>query len=186
MNSAKWLKKIDPRVVQGLVMLIIAVLFLYVCYSLYTEFSAYSSAKHREPSGVVDAAGVQAPQFHQFIPRKEELHRYQLFTFPDKRTAPPQSTANGTDKQTPQAARSSDYTLLGVVKKDRFYLVVRFNDGSVSLTGAGQTIIDRTRVKSVTADHAVIVGPGGKEKVYRVFQIELQKFKESSRKSNES
>lgn len=181
MKSTKLFKKIDPRVIQALVMIVIAVLFLYVCYYFYGEFSAYVSAKKREAGGVVDAAGVQAPEFHHFVPKKEELHRYQLFTFPEKRTVPPETLAGGSGRQRSAAAQSSDYKILGVVKKDRYYLVVRYNNGKVSLIGAGQAIRDRVKVKSLTAHRAVITGPDGGEQVYKVFRLEAKTIKQKSR-----
>ena len=66
---------------------------------------------------------------------------------------------------------SGNYRGLGVVKKDKLFLLVRFNsDDKIGLFAEGMEIGGGSRVEKLTVDQVVITDPSGRENTYKIFQ----------------
>ncbi len=183
MNSVKLLKKIDMRLIQGLVMALIFVFFLYLFYYFYGQFSGYQKMKQQKRQGKIEAAVVQAPEFFNFTPAKENIQQYRLFTFKEKKDAAVPAEPGDMPFQDNAPGGSGNYRILGVVKKDKLFLVVRFISGNkIRLFAEGETIDNRSRVKKLTYKQAVIANSSGGQKVHKIFKVEpITIFKQKSK-----
>lgn len=172
MKIPKKLKKIDSRVIQTLVMLVIIGFFIYVFYHSYRLFSRYQGMKTGEDKRPGERSPVKPPQLFDFSPddKSEDIDRYQLFSFDKKKIEklPSLSLGSGT-------IGSGNYRILGVVKRDKLFLLVRFNsDDKIGLFAEGMEIGGGTRVKRITVDQVIIADPSGQESVYKIFQKEYR------------
>jgi hypothetical protein len=115
---------------------------------------------------------VQPPEFYEFEPPGDQVRQYQLFTFKEKRQ---EQQKQGIKGGPPPVARSSAFRILGVVKTDTLYLVLRFTSGNkIRLVAEGNVIIGGLKVKSLSPGRAVIIDANGGERIYKVFQLEPQ------------
>lgn len=172
MKISKKLKKVDSRVVQTLVMLVIIGFFIYVFYRSYQLFNRYQEMRTSEDKRPVERSPMKPPQLYNFSPddKSEDIERYQLFSFEKKKIEklPSLSWGSGT-------VGSGNYRILGVVKRDKLFLVVRFNsDDKIGLFAEGMEIGGGTRVKRITVDHVTIADPSGGENIYKIFQKEYR------------
>ena len=170
MKAAKFFKKIDARMVQLLVMLVIIGFFIYVFYYSYDRYSRYQGIKSSEDKRPVERQPMQPPQFFNFSPDEgfDNIEEYQLFSFNKKKVEQLPSLSEGI-----AAGGSGNYRILGVVKKDKLYLLVRFNSNNkIGLFAQGMDIDGESRVKKLTVDRVIITDPSGREKTYKIFQKE--------------
>ncbi|UCH94038.1 MAG: hypothetical protein JSV88_27745 [Candidatus Aminicenantes bacterium] len=171
MKAAKFLKKIDSRVIQTLVMMVIVGFFIYLVYHHFQLFSGYQEIKQGENMRPVERPPWQTPGFFNFTPDEdyENIEKYQLFSFKKKKIPKPRYLADG-DSGVPV---SDKYRLLGVVKKDRLFLLVRFNaDNKIRLVARGMNIDDDFRVEKISLDRVIITNPSGQEHTYKIFKKE--------------
>jgi hypothetical protein len=168
MKIPKNLKKVDSRVIQTLVMLVIIGLFIYVFYHSYQLFSRYQGMKTGEVKRPVERPPVKTPQLFNFSPddENEEIERYQLFSFEKKKIEKLPSLSWGGG-----AVGSGSYRILGVVKRNKLFLLVRFNsDDKIGLFAEGMEIGGGNRVEKLSVDQVTIVDPSGQENIYKIFQ----------------
>jgi hypothetical protein len=168
MKIPKKLKKVDSRVIQTLVMLVIIGFFIYVFYHSYQLFSRYRGMKTGEVKRPVERPPVKTPQLFNFSPddKNEDIERYQLFSFEKKKIDKLPSLSLGSG-----AAGSGNYRILGVVKRDKLFLLVRFNsDDKIGLFAEGMEIGGGTRVEKLTVHQVTIADPSGGENTYEIFQ----------------
>lgn len=168
MKISKKLKKVDSRVIQTLVMLVIVGFFIYVFYHSYHLFSRYQGMKTGEVKRPVERPPLKTPQLFNFSPddESEDIERYQLFSFEKKKIEklPSLSWGSGT-------GGSGNYRILGVVKRDKLFLLVRFNsDDKIGLFAEGMEIGDGARVEKLSVDQVTIADPSGQENTYKIFQ----------------
>jgi hypothetical protein len=173
MKNLKILKKLDMRMLQGLVMVLLAVFFIYLFYHFYEQYSNYQEAKQPRNRGPVKAEIISAPQFHNFSPDRNQPLRYQLFWFKEKRESEKAKTTAQKKQQINQYNNPNQYHVLGVIKKDKLFLVVRFvRDNKIKLYPQGSSIYEGNRIKSLTTRQAIIADENGAEQVHKIFQVE--------------
>lgn len=168
MKIPKNLKKIDSRVIQTLVMLVIIGLFIYVFYYSYQLFSRYQGMKTSEDKRPVERPLMKIAQLFNFSPddESENIEGYQMFSFEKKKIEKLPSLSGGSG-----TGGSGSYRILGVVKKDKLFLLVRFNsDDKIGLFAEGMEIGSGSRVEKLTVDQVIIADPSGGEKTYKIFQ----------------
>jgi hypothetical protein len=161
-------KKIDSRVIQFLVMVAIVGLFIYLLYHHYHLFVRYQESKTTAGRPPAERSPLLVPAFFNFSPDRSEESGIlaQLFSFEKKKPEilPLAMNMNG------ENTGSGDYRILGVVKKERLFLLVRFNsDNKLRLVGEGGDIDTQSRVKRLYTDHVIITDPSGQEHTYKIF-----------------
>jgi hypothetical protein len=161
------------RLVQALVMVVLAVGFVYLFYHFYQQYSDYSRSKQPGERGPVKGETIEPPQLFNFQPEKKEALKYQLFWFKERRVAEQAKTAVKKKKQFNRYNNPNQYRVLGVIKKDRLFLVVRFvRDNKIKLYPQGASIYEGNRIKNLTTRQAVIVDDNGGEEIHKIFQVE--------------
>jgi hypothetical protein len=168
MKIPKNLKKVDSRVIQTLVIVVIIGFFIYVFYHSYHLFNRYREMKTSEDKGPVERPPLKIPQLFNFSPddESEDIEAYQLFSFEKKKIDKLPSFSSGSG-----SGGSGNYRILGVVKKDKLFLLVRFNsDDKVGLFAEGMEIANGSRVEKLTVDQVIIADPSGELKTYKIFQ----------------
>jgi len=168
MKIPKKLKKIDSRVIQTLVMLVVIGFFIYIFYHSYHLFSRYQGMKSGEDKRPVERPPMKIPGLFNFSPddESEDIELYQLFSFEKKRIEKLPSLSGGSG-----TAGSGNYRILGVVKRDKLFLLVRFNsDDEIGLFAEGMEIGGGARVQKLTVDQVIIADPSGRENTYKIFQ----------------
>lgn len=165
MKALKSLKKIDVRVVQGLLMACITALFVVLFYAFYQAYYNYRVAQHQPKAVVAPIEPLNPPQLFVFNPSQEETNRYQLFLFKEKKA---ENQQDGMDMPAQE-----NFQILGVIKKVQLYLVVRLNSNNeIHLFARGQTIEEGFTVKQISLKEVVISDPTGSERVHPVFQMQ--------------
>lgn len=185
MKVSKILKTIDLGIIQKLAMILIAAIFIYIFYYYYGLFTGYQVVKESEAGRKVERIPVSPPVFYNFTPGDEEhpdIDKYQIFIFKEKKATPEKAEGQGVIGSDP--GKGSGYQILGVVKKDKLFLVVRFDsDNKIRLFSQGMTIKDNIRVKKITTQQVVISDPAGDEQIHNIFsfagvkEIDLEKIK---------
>ncbi len=168
MKIPKNLKKVDSRVIQTLVMLVIIGFFIYVYYHSYRLYSRYQGMKTSEEKRPVERPPLKIPQLFNFSPdgESENIEAYQLFSFEKKKLEKLPSLSGGSG-----TGGSGNYRILGVVKKDKLFLLVRFNsDNKIGLFAEGMEIDNGSRVEKLTVHQVIIADPSGGEKIHKIFQ----------------
>lgn len=168
MKIPKNLKKVDSRVIQTLVMLVIIGFFIYVFYHSYHLFSRYQGMKTGEVKRPVERPPVKTPQLFNFSPddENEDIERYQLFSFEKKKIEKLPSLSWGSGTGGP-----GNYRILGVVKRNKLFLLVRFNsDDKIGLFAEGMEIGGGARVEKLSVDQVTIADSSGQENTYKIFQ----------------
>lgn len=168
MKIPKNLRKVDARVIQTLVMLVIIGFFIYVFYHSYHLFSRYQGMKTSEDKRPVERPPMKIPELFNFSPDDEfeDIEGYQLFSFEKKKIEKLPSLSGGSG-----TGGSGNYRILGIVKKDKLFLLVRFNsDDKIGLFAEGMEIGSGTRVEKLTVDQVIIADPSGRENTYKIFQ----------------
>jgi hypothetical protein len=172
MKIPKNLKKIDSRVIQTLIILMIVGFFIYIFYHSYHLFSRYQGMKTSEDKRPVERPPMKIPQLFNFSPddESENIELYQLFSFEKKKIEKLPSFSGGSG-----TGGSGNYRILGVVKRDKLFLLVRFNsDDKIGLFAEGMEIGSGTRVQKLTVDQVIIADPSGRENTYKIFQKEYR------------
>ena len=167
MKTPNLFKKIDTRVIQALVPVAIVGIFIYVFYYQYDQYSRYRASKNMEASQAVESTPLNVPEFFNFsLDNEENLVQYMLFTFDKAKAKAPVSAAGSSAE-----AGSGNYTILGVVKKDRLFLLVRFSaDNKIQLYGEGTSIDGNSRVDRLSTDQVTIVDASGQSQTHKIFQ----------------
>ncbi|MCP4217356.1 MAG: hypothetical protein GY765_22115 [bacterium] len=181
--NTKLFKKLNPGVLQNVGMALIALVFIYLFYGFYTSLSEYQKSKagKERPQGAISA--IQPPEFFAFTPDEtKDLNTYRLFTF-DKPGKEEKAAGKGETPQ-PIQPKQAAYTIVGVVKKDKLFLVVRFKDRKVGLFSDGMPIVPPgTKDKGADKVHKVETGRvaidrGGNLQYHKIFQLpNIQEFK---------
>ncbi|MGD2090728.1 MAG: hypothetical protein PVH61_31440 [Candidatus Aminicenantes bacterium] len=172
MKIPKKLKKVDSRVIQALVMLVIIGFFIYVFYHSYQLFRRYQEMKTGEDKRPVERLPVEPPQLFNFSPdaESEDIERYQLFSFEKKKIEKLPSLSGGSG-----TVGSGNYRILGVVKRNQLFLLVRFNSNDkIGLFAEGTEIDNGSRVEKLTVDQVIIADPSGQQNTYKIFQKKYQ------------
>jgi hypothetical protein len=167
MKIPKNLKKVNARVIQTLMMVVIMGFFVYVFYHSYHLFSRYQGMKAGEDTRPVERPPMKIPQLFNFSPddESEDIERYQLFSF-EKKKIGKRSLSWGSGNGGP-----GNYRILGVVKRGKLFLLVRFNsDDRIGIFAEGMEIDRGTRVEKLTFDQVIIADPSGQESTYKIFQ----------------
>jgi len=190
MKVSKILKKIDLGIMQKLAMILIAAIFIYIFYYYYGQFTGYRVVQKSEKGRRVERIPVSPPAFYNFTPGDKEhpeIEKYQIFTFKEKKAKAGKPATQGVFDSDP--GKGSGYRILGVVKKDKLFLVVRFDsDNKIRLFSRGMTIKDKSRVKKITPRQVIITDPSGEEQVHNIFRfagvkdINLKKIKKRKKK----
>ncbi len=181
MKNIKLFKKIDIRVLQGLVMVLIVFAFMYLFYSFYGAFTGYRAAKVQPAPPAPAIEPLPIPELFNFTPPPEENNRFQLFLFKEKKA--PAITEDGALP----VEQVESYTVLGVVKKDGLFLVVRLtSNNKIHLFSKGNTIEGGFLVKSITLTQVIIIDSSGSERVHPVFQLEPATIAEEQPKEAEN
>jgi len=168
MKIPKNLKKVNARVIQTLVMMVIIGFFVYIFYHSYHLFSRYQGMKAGEDQRPVERPPMKIPQLFDFSPddESEDIERYQLFSFEKKKIGKRPSLSGGSGSGGP-----GNYRILGIVKKGKLFLLVRFNsDDRIGWFAEGMEIDSGTRVEKLTFDQVIIADPSGQENTYKIFQ----------------
>jgi len=170
-------KQRTPGLLQPLVLLIIAAVFLYAFYLMYVQYRDYRTAGQIQKAGNVDVTPVDIPEFYSFQPAQDQLNKFKLFSFKDQKEdlkGKGGSDGKGAgDKNNGESLQKINYTLLGVVKRDHLFLVVRFNDNStIKLYAVGDRIEGNGTLKKLTARKAVLEDASGTRTEVRVFKLE--------------
>ncbi|MCP5053591.1 MAG: hypothetical protein GY940_40870 [bacterium] len=176
MRNSKLLKKIDMRLIQNLVMVLIVVLFLYLFYYFYGQFTAYQNSKKQGKRGEIKAEVIAAPQFFSFTPPKDKINQYRIFTFKEQKTAF-QAEPGAEEKKAAAQNKPPDYRILGVVKMDKLYLVVRMiSTDKIRLCSQGMSIDKGSSVQELNIQRVVIADASGGRKEHKIFQMKPIKF----------
>ncbi|MCP4155470.1 MAG: hypothetical protein GY757_47540 [bacterium] len=175
----KGLKKLDARMLQYLVMVVIAAIFVYTFYSFYTAQAEYredkkamavKAAKKSETPTEIQLP-VTPPPYSAFAPDKGlPAEKCSLFTFKKKKKE--ETGKNKTGQQQTQKPAPVTYAILGVVKRDKLFLAVRLNQGNkIKLYHEGASIDNNNRIKKLEPGSAIIADSSGQERVHKIFQL---------------
>ena len=162
-----------------LAMVAITVIFIYIFYHSYALFTGYQWVKksEKESGRRVEQVPLSPPAFYNFVPGDKnhpDVAKYKLFTFKEKKAKEENTPEQGAAGSKP--AVGENYRVLGVVKKDKLFLVVRFNsDNKIRLISEGMRINDTFRVKRVTPRQVVVADNSGGERIHNIFQFEALK-----------
>jgi hypothetical protein len=185
----KDIKKITPALLQHLALVVILLAFAYGFYSLFGLYSDYRGDREIKPAKETtetpevsenqndnDNLPVTPPSFHAISP--ESNATLDIFSFKERKSRNTDST--GGEKAIP-----SDYTILGVVKKDRLYLAVRTQaDNKIRLIPEGAAINDNYRIKKLEPLSVVVLDSEGLSRTYKIFQSQEIKEIHDNEKTN--
>lgn len=180
------MKKINPALLQHLALGLILLAFVYGFYYLFGVYRDYRSEREIKPdkatTGVAENQDenedlpITPPSFHTISP--EGNATLDIFSFKERNSDGADSA--GGEKDTP-----SDYTILGVVKKDRLYLAVRIHaDNKLRLFPEGAAINDNYRIKKLEPFSVVVMDSEGLSRTYKIFQSQEIKEIHENEKTN--
>lgn len=179
---------------QKLAMILIVAVFVYIFYYYYGMFTGYRAVKKGAEQGQRKVERgpipIAPPSFFTFIPGDEEnpdIEKFRLFTFKEKKAKAGKPGFQGPMDSNP--TKVENYLVLGVVKKDKLFVVVQFkSDNKIRLFAEGTAINGNSRVKRVTPRQVVISGPSGGERSHKIFrfegvkEIDVEKMKKKMKK----
>lgn len=182
----KAMKKINPAILQHLALGLILLAFVYGFYYLFGVYRDYRGEREikptKETAGVVESKNendnypVAPPSFHTLSP--ESNAALDIFSFKERKTGGADSVGGEKDKP-------SDYTILGVVKKDRLYLAIRTqSDNTIRLIPEGAAINDNYRIKKLEPFAVVVIDSEGLSRTYKIFQSQEIKEIHDNEKTN--
>jgi len=168
----KAMKKINPAILQRLALGLILLAFVYGFYYLFGVYRDYRGEREikpaKETAGVVEDQNenedlpVTPPSFHTLSP--ESNAALDIFSFKERKSG-------GADSTGGEKVKPSDYTILGVVKKDRLYLAVRSQaDNKIRLIPEGAAINDNYHIKKLEPFSVVVTDSEGLSHTYKIFQ----------------
>lgn len=183
----KTMKKINPALLQHLALFVILLAFVYGFYYLFGVYRDYRGEREIKPTRETAGAPqiqdenenlpVTLPSFHTISP--ESNATLDIFSFKERKSSGTDSTGGEKDKP-------SDYTILGVVKKDRLYLAVRIQaDNKIRLVPEGAAINDNYRIKKLETFSVVVVDSEGLSRTFKIFQSQEIKEIHDNEKTNE-
>lgn len=183
----KAMKKINPALLQHLALVVILLAFVYGFYYLLGVYRDYHSEREikpaKETTGVTENQDekenlpVTPPSFHTISP--ESNATLDIFSFKERKSSGADSTGGEKDKP-------SDYTILGVVKKDRLYLAVRTqSDNKIHLIPEGAAINDNYRIKKLEPLSVVVIDSESLSRTFKIFQSQEIKEIHDNEKTNE-
>jgi hypothetical protein len=172
----KRFKKMNSGALQILVMGLIVPAFVYMFYHFYDLYRDYRETRGKDKPPAAESEKVQPPVFYSFDPGNND--KYQLFTFKEKKQKPKKGEKMVPGTKTEQA-KPPDYSILGVVKRDRLYLVVRFHSGNrLGFIPQGGDINRGHRVERLESFQVVISDRAGREYTHKIFKLTNIRFKE--------
>ncbi|MCX6584238.1 MAG: hypothetical protein NT166_29030 [Candidatus Aminicenantes bacterium] len=182
----KAMKKINPAILQRLAPGLILLAFVYGFYYLFGVYRDYRGEREikpgKETAGVVENQNenedlpVTPPSFHTIPPDGNAT--LDIFSFKERKSSGADSAGGEKDKP-------SDYTILGVVKKDRLYLAVRTQaDNKIRLIPEGAAINDNYRIKKLEPFSVVVIDSEGLSRTYKIFQSQEIKEIHDNEKTN--
>ncbi len=184
MKVPKLFRKIDIRRLHILAMILAAVFFLSVFYRYSVQFREYSVFKNAPAGSPQKSEPPSPPAFFTFTPDEDDelgVDGYRLFSFKEKKAAGTEEEIEGSPA--PGQTDTSQYQVLGVVKKERLFLVLRLNsDGKIHLYAEGMTIEGGWRLEKVTTRQAILVDSSGGERVHKLFQFDERSIENNAGK----
>lgn len=161
---------------QIMVMGLIVPAFIYVFYHFYGLYRDYREIKGKERPPAAELEKIEPPVFYSFAPGNDD--KYELFTAKDKKQKQPEGKKVAAGSKTEQA-KPPDYSILGVIKRDQLYLVVRFQSGNrLAFIPRGEAITRGHRVERLEPFHVVISDQSGREYTHKIFKLTNINFKE--------
>lgn len=167
----KKMKKINPALYQHLALGLIVLVFVYWFYHFYVVYSDYRAEREIKPgTGAAGTANqnesedlpVTPPSFYTIPPNGNAT--LDIFSFAEKKN-------DGSDPAGGEIDKPSDYTILGVVKRDRLYLAVRIHaDNKLLFVPQGAAINGNYRVQELKAFSVVVIDREGVSHTYKIFQ----------------
>lgn len=182
----KDMKKINPALLQRLALGLILLAFVYGFYYLFGLYRDYRGERQikpaKETAEVAESKNenenlpVTPPSFHTLSP--ESNAALDIFSFKERKTGDADSTGG-------EKAKPSDYSILGVVKKDRLYLAIRTqSDNKIHLIPEGAAINDNYRIKKLEPFAVVVIDSEGLSRTYKIFQSQEIKEIHDNEKTN--
>jgi len=171
MKTPNLFLKIDSKVIQLLLLLAIVGIFVYIFYYHYNIFSDYQADKTIKDKQAVERPPIKVPEFFNFNPDKvDNILQYMLFSFDKSKVkVPPSAVSPAT------TTGSGKYNILGVVKRNRLFLLVRFlSDNKIQLYSEGMSIDGNSRIERLSTDQVTIVDSSGQRQTHKIFQTEYR------------
>lgn len=160
----EFFKRINIKVLSYMVTLFCAIFFMFSFYLLYNWFNMYQKEKNEKESGNIYNEVIMAPEFHSFYPLDNEIITYNAFSANKRK---------GVKKVISSKIGKENYSILGVVKKGKLYLVVQFEPGKkIKLVCRGERINKNDSVKKLGLNKVIIIDKMSKEREYKIFHFE--------------
>ena len=122
-------KKISIKTLYNVGIIVLLAGILYAFYGVYARASEYWTSRNAPQKPAAQAQPLSPPVFFRFAPPAQQLHRYAVFTM---------NRAKAKPEKGPQSGKISGFDILGVVKRDRLFLVVRTKPaGKIKLVSRG-------------------------------------------------
>ncbi|MCU0287652.1 MAG: hypothetical protein MUF15_14825 [Acidobacteria bacterium] len=181
----KKMTKINRALYQRLGFGLILLVFVYWIYYLYNVYDDYRAERNMAPSTLSTEPPtnqteaelpVKPPSF--FAVPADSYAVTDIFSFTREKNDGPEQGGGEINKP-------SDYTILGVVKRDRLYLVVRLNAGNKLLfVPQGAALNDNYSVQKLENVSVVIMDKDGVKRTYKIFQWQNTKELPDEEKGN--
>lgn len=164
------LLKPGPKALQYLLLAVILAVFAFFFYHTYHTMEDYAEAGRKPKNPPPPIVTPQPPAFHNFKP--DDPVKYALFTFNKEKLEQKKPGTSATASIEPQKA-SANYTILGVVKRDKLFLVVRMNnDKKIRLIAERQSINGNHRVVNLQTSFVVIADKSDRSRTHKIFKME--------------
>lgn len=180
MKALKRLTKINYGVLQALMVILLMAILAVVLYEHWKLLQDYRHSKQKvEIDKSRGFTTIEPPTYTNFtVPKGEEV-QYNLFSF--EREKKENKTGNGEPGQpgthgSPNGNNENEYELLGVIKRDKWMVVVRFNqDNKIRLFSIGDSISPNRRINQVTSTEITFTNTEGRSEVVKVFPVKVSK-----------
>lgn len=154
-------KKLSIKTLYNVGIVLLLAGLLYAFYGVYSRASNYMKSRNIPQKPAVQSQPIAPPVFFRFAPPPQQLDRYAVFTMNRVKAQPTGSK---------EAAKISGFDILGVVKRDRLFLVVRTKPaGKIKLVSQGEAVNGDSTVKTLTTTSVVIGQKGGGETTHKIF-----------------
>lgn len=173
-------KKVSIKTLYNLGIIVLLAGILYAFYGVYSRAADYWKSRSAPQKQAAQPQPMSPPVFFRFAPPPQQAYRYAVFTMNRAKAQPAKNQPGG---------KISGFDILGVVKRDRLFLVVRTKPtGKIKLVSRGEAVNGDSSVKELTTSQVVITDKMGGEKTHKIFAFkgvtEQTKRQDNRKKQN--
>jgi len=178
MKGLKKLETISPAAWQILAIGVIIAVFIFIFYYHFLFFQEYRREKNADSPLPQKITPISPPQFTDFTPQEADKQALQIFSIRDDgQNGGGGETGDDNGNHDKKNEAEQEYQVLGVVKKEVLYLVVRFSTGqSIRFFPAGSAIHRSAQVEKITPEQVVISDGNGREQIIKIFKFQYLDF----------